>query len=156
MNSRPMMHMRYILVALIALIAVSGCSNIKPYQALGSTNLVINAKSDEGIKTEVDVYLVNRGCTLDYQGTLTPDNNTLDTRLQQGEINYLVVRFSSSSFFTGSHSMSQEILFRPDKRNRYHLNLSYIDSIYDINLKQISSKSRQAKPAPQLDWNSCK
>ncbi len=133
----------------------SGCSNLKTYQLSGSTKLLINSKTDSGIKTEVDVYHVNTSCQLSYQGTITVDNSPLEKSLSQKNAHYLVVRFSSSSFFTGSHSMSKDLMFKPATGKRYYLDLSYIDDIYNIELKESRTSSNKRKSVAQLNLNQC-
>ncbi len=139
----------------LCLALLSSCSTIKPYQPSGNHHLNIYNNSDEGIKTEIDVYHVNQACQLDYQGTITAKDTTQTTRIKTNQINYLVVRFSSSTFFSGSHSMSKVLIFKPESDHTYYLDLSYIDDIYNIKLDQSKHSAKQRKTVSQLTLNKC-
>ena len=150
--------MRFPLLVLICgCYVVSGCSNVKPYTGAMAENLTINVNTDPEVQTSIDIYSVDKACKADYQGTLSVERRTQQTGLPVNQPSYLVVSFATSSFWSGGSSrMSQETLLTPKKGYRYQYDLSYIDGIYNIELRQIHRKTGKAKQLEAADLGVCK
>ena len=134
-------------------LSVSGCgSNIKPYSSSAEANLFINIKTDPDIKTSIDIYYLGNNCKLSYRGTVNLENSKQSIGLKINQVQYLVVSFFSSSFWAGrSSSMSQEITLNPSADNQYIMNVSYLDNIYNVDIKK---RNRRSKRLVEIDINS--
>lgn len=135
---------KHIIIYLLGISLLTSCSNIRPYKMSGQHNLSITSNTESSVKTAIDIYKVDNSCKLNYQGTVSIDKQNTSVSLPDGQKTYLVISFSSSSFWSSSSSsMSQETLLKPLKGNNYQLKLSYFDDIYNI---ELSSKKKNRKP----------
>lgn len=148
--------MRSILL-LTLMVFVIGCSNIRPYRTAVANNLVVDSNTESGVEAELDIYHVSKSCQLQYQGTLTLKNGSTDVGLSNGRLHYLVVRFTSSSFWSGrSSSISQETLLRVERGVRYDMDVSYVDAIYNVALSAKDLKRNQSAEVLLTDLNACR
>jgi len=123
---------------------LTACSNVKPYDSTYKKNLYINSKTDDDVNAAIDIYHVNNSCKYDYKGTVTLKDGKNRIGLKENQANYLVVSFTTSSFWASStSSMSQDMTIKPNKKYSYKLNLSYMDDIYNIELKKTHLKSKR-------------
>ena len=147
---------KYLAIILMSLGLATGCSNVKPYKSLSTDNLFLKAKTDPDVKAAVDIYGVDKTCKLTYQGTVDVDNKLKKVGIPINKPSYIVISFSKSSFWSGqSSSMSQETLLTAKKGYRYQMDLSYMDAIYDIELKRIHNKSGKSRVIEPVGLGSC-
>ena len=147
---------KYLLIVIVFAGLATGCSNnVKPYNSTAPENLYIRAKTDSDVKAAIHIYAVDKACNLTYQGTVDVENNIKKAGIPIGKPSYLVISFSKSSFWSGqSSNMSQETLLEAKKGYRYEINLSYVDAIYDIELKRIHRKTGNFR-AMELEGLAC-
>lgn len=145
----------FIKVLLVSLL-LSGCSNIKPYQSSSNKNLLVKSNTDEEVKAAIDIYHIDKSCKYAYKGTVSLNKGKNKIGLRPNTLNYLVVSFTTSSFWASStSSMSQDMTIKPDKKHNYNLNLSYIDNIYNIELSRTHMKSRKTVALDINTANTC-
>lgn len=135
---------KYTLQILLISMLVTSCSNIKPYEMHGKNNLIASSKTDDDVEAAIDIYHVDKACKYNYKGTITLENGINKISLTENRLNYLVVSFSTSSFWaSSSSSMSQDMMIKPNKNYNYKLDLSYIDNIYNVELKKTKLRSKK-------------
>lgn len=136
----------YLIIIFLCVGLLTGCSNVKPYESSSPENLYLKAKTDSDVKATVDIYTVDKACKLNYQGTVNIENKLEKVGIPMNKPSYLVISFSKSSFWSGqSSSMSQEALIWTKKGYRYQMDLSYVEAIYDIELKRVHHKSGKSR-----------
>ena len=89
------------------------------------------------VNTSVDIYLVNRDCSLEYEGTIKLDKASVSVGIPPDKSSYLVFGFASSSFLANSSGdISYETLLKPHKGYRYLIKASYINDIYNVEIRE--------------------
>ena len=145
-----------LIVTLLCLGLLACGSNIKPYSSNAGKNMVVNTKTDPDVSAAIDIFHVDEKCQLSYQGTVDLEASRTKLGLQNNRSHYLVVSFSSSSFWAGrSSSMSQEIAITPSGKFNYILDLSYLDNIYNVELKQKSLRSKKISVVESTQLKQC-
>jgi hypothetical protein len=152
-------------VAIIALLLTSnfltGCSGIKTYPNNLDKNLYITTTTESGsffssVNSALDIYLVNRDCSLAYQGTIKLDKASVTVGIPTDKSSYLVFSFASSSFLANSSSsISQETLLKPRKGYRYKINVSYIDDIYNVEIRETHPRKSTSREIDTVRLNTC-
>ena len=138
--------MKHLAIILLCVGLVTGCSNVKPYKSSSPQNLYLKAKTDSDVKAAVDIYTVDKACKLSYQGTVDVGDRLEKVGIPVNSPSYLVINFSKSSFWSGqSSNMAQETLLVAKQGYRYQLDLSYVEHIYDIQLKSIHRKTGKSR-----------
>lgn len=146
---------RICVLLLVSASFLASCSNVKPYQTSANDNFFITSETDSDVTAEMDVYSVGNNCKLDYQGTLALTGE-IASGLFVNKLIYLRIRFSTSSFWSSSStSMSRDILLRPQPANKYNMDVSYIDNIYNVDLKATHRQSKRSRTIESLDWSIC-
>lgn len=142
---------KYLSFVFICAGLVTGCSSVKPYKSTLPANLYIKAQTDSDVTPTVDIYAVGKACQLTLQGRVEVGNKIKKVGITETKPSYLVVNFSKSSFWSGqSSSMSSDVMLSAKPGYSYHMDLSYVDAIYDIKLKSThlkSGKTRTVEPA---------
>lgn len=148
---------RLFLVVSIVVSFMTACSNnIRPYKTAVANNLFLQSRTDSDVTAELDIYHVGSNCTLDYLGTVNLQD-VKKTGLLVNRLTSLVIRFTTSSFWSSSSSsMSQEVLLKPNKGSRYYLDTSYVDNIYNVEIKVAPQGDKKRRLVESLDWNVCK
>lgn len=147
---------KYIALLFICTALQTGCSNVKPYNYNAQSNLFITSKIDPDVKSAIDIYHVNNSCEPGYKGTVSLDRQKISLALENNQPHYLLISFSSSSFWTGrSSSMSRDMLLIPSANNHYLLNVSYIDDIYNVELKEKNLRSKKVTTVETKHLNAC-
>lgn len=140
---------------LVATVLFSGCAGITPYKADLPHNFKINTKT-ESVKATLHIYSVNAQCHTDYQGSIGLENESIELGLPVGKPSYLVVNFSSSSFWSNSRSQMSHDTFLPARNGyRYELNISYIDDIYNVTLYEVNRRTGNKRELPAKALNAC-
>lgn len=144
------MYKPFIFTSLVLLL--SACAGVKPFDSSLKSNVFISSKTDPGVNAVIDIYRLNKKCESSFQGRVAMDSPKKSIGLAAKQSHYLVISFTSSSFWSGqSSSMSQELWLKPSKGKTYQMNLSYIDAIYEVNLKEKSKKSREIGLEPPAE-----
>jgi len=147
---------KQIIEILLISLMMTACSNIKPYQATHKNNFFVNSKTDNDVKSSIDIYQVDKACKYIYKGTVSLEQGKNKIGLKNNEDNYLVVSFTTSSFWASStSSMSQDMMIKPDKGYTYKLDLSYLDNIYNIELKKTQPGSNKTITIDTLSPHRC-
>jgi hypothetical protein len=127
--------------ALVALAA--GCSGLKPYPNDGPIkNITVRTAASSGsvfssVKVALDVHGVDAACATRYLGTLQLDQPTLAVSLPPGRGSLLTFQFLSSNFLGSSHgSISRQVFITPRPEQRYELDVTYRDDLYDVVLRE--------------------
>jgi len=150
-----------LLVLLLGFGFLTGCSGIKTYPNNLDKNLYITTTTESGsffssVNAALDVYLVNRDCSLEYQGTIKLEKTSVNVGIPTDKSSYLVFGFASSSFLANSSgSISQETLLKPRKGYRYKINVSYIDDIYNVDIRETHPRKSTSREIETVGLNTC-
>ena len=87
-----------LLPALVALLLINGCSGSFAYRTDLPHNLAVTSKT-ESVTTSLAIYSVERDCSTTYAGSVELDNRRIELGIATGRPAYLVVNFTSSSFW---------------------------------------------------------
>lgn len=117
--------------------ALSGCSGIKEYPNNLPANVEVQTKTDHGIKASALLFTVKPNCEKNFLGLLKFERSSTDVGVPVGKPLIMRFQFSSSTLFGGSQSMtSVGIGFTPKRKYRYRVYASYVDSLYELRLKE--------------------
>jgi hypothetical protein len=151
-----------LLVLLLGLAFLTGCSGVKTYPNNLKKNLYITTTTESGsffssVNAAYDIYRVKTACTLEYQGTVELDKPSLSVGGPPDKLSYLVFGFSSSSFLAStSGSISYETLLKPRKGYRYKINVSYIEDIYNVEIRETHPRKSTSREIDMAGLNNCK
>lgn len=140
----------------------SGCSGIKPYPNNLDKNLYITTTTESGsvfssVNASLDIYQVKPDCTLNYQGTVKLDTNSKSVGIPANDPSYLVFGFTSSSFLaSNSGNISYETLLKPRKGYHYLITASYIDDIYNVQIRETDPRRKTSRDIDTAGLNNCK
>jgi hypothetical protein len=157
MNSRP----GYIVLVLVAAVILDGCSGLRPYPNTLEKNLVIRTQTDSGsifstVRAKVDIFRVTADCKTEYQGTVNLNAPSVEVGVPPNTPSYLVFVFSTSSFLASSKStISHETLLTARAGYNYDIDVSYIDDIYNVTIKEESSSASIARVVALRNLRSC-
>ncbi len=135
---------RLLLVAVFTLLLTS-CATVRSYSYQGIDNLVINSSTDDHIDTAIDIYDARNPCQLKYQGSIQVTPISMTTGLAVDVNHYLVINFSSSSMWTGDRNIGVQSVLRPEQGFSYQYDLSYKDSIYNVELREINTRTGKSR-----------
>ena len=146
-----------------ALIAcTAGCSGLKPYpNDLPSKNLTIRTTASAGsvfssVRVELDVHGVDASCGRRYLGTVALDQPTLALGVPADRGSVLQFQFLSSSFLGSSRGrISREVFIAPKPGQRYEIDVSYRDDLYDVVLRERLANGALRELAA-LDTRACR
>jgi hypothetical protein len=151
-----------LLVLLMGLGFFTGCSGIKTYPNNLDKNLYIATTTESGsffssVNATVDIYKVKPDCSLDYQGTIKLDKASVSVGIPYDQRSYLVFAFASSSFLANtSGSISYETLLKPRKDYHYMINASYIDGIYNVEIRETHPRKKSSRNIDTAGLSACK
>ena len=151
-----------LLVLLLGFGFFTGCSGIKTYPNNLDKNLYITTTTESGsffssVKAAVDIYRVKPDCSLEYQGTVKLYKTSVSVGIPPDRLSYLVFGFASSSFLAStSGSISYETLLMPRKAYHYMINASYIDDIYDVQIREIHPRKKSSRNIDTAGLSACK
>jgi hypothetical protein len=127
-------------IAALALAAAAGCAATKHYADLPEKNLRVRASLADS-KALMGVHSLDAQCRTQYEGAVELERPLLDVGLPAGRASLLVFEFYGSSFFSGSHSIKKEARIAPRAGYRYEALVTYKDSLYDVQLREIDPRS---------------
>lgn len=149
-------------VLLLGFTFLTGCSGIKTYPNNLEKNLYITTTTESGsffssVNATVDIYQLNTDCSLDYQGTVNLDKATVSVGIPYDKRSYLVFGFASSSFLAStSGSISYETILKPRRNYRYLINVSYIDDIYNVEIRETHPGNKSGRNIDTVGISACK
>ena len=135
---------------------LAGCSGIKTYPDTRPKNLRVHT-AVSGAGAALDVHRVGASCEIEYQGTVQLDSSSVEIGLPAERPSYVVFRFYSSSFLTGSRrSLSYGTLIRPRAGYTYDVKLSYGDDMYNVSIREIDPRKPYSRELERRDLSTCK
>ena len=139
----------YVLVSLLIITIMTGCSGLKPYPNNLNKNLSVTTKTDSGsllssVSASVDIYKVNSDCSIKYRGTLDLDKTSVDIGISTDHPTYLVFVFATSGLLSNSSSTTFNTLLKAKKNYIYSANVTYMDDLYNVEVKEISPKTKKS------------
>jgi hypothetical protein len=141
---------------------VAGCSGLKPYPNDGAVkNVTIRTAASSGsmfssVKVELDVHGVDASCAARYLGTLQLDQASVMVSLPPGRGSLLTFQFLSSSFLGGSRgSISRQVFVTPRPDQRYEIDVSYRDDLYDVVVRE-RVRHDALREVAQRDLSACR
>ena len=150
-----------LLIALAATSALLGCSSLRPYpNDLPIKNLHIRAATSSGslfssVRAELDVHSVDGACQLRYLGTVSLDGSDVAVGIAADRGSYLVFHFLSSNFLGSSRGrISRELFMHPRAEQRYEVDVSYRDDLYDVVVRE--RLARGTREVPLQDLRACR
>ncbi len=140
---------------------LGGCSGLKPYPGNPARNLDIHTRADSGsilssTRVSLDIYSVGPECRTDYAGTLELNASAVSVGLPPDTPSYLVFRFNSASFLASSSSVTRyDTVFTPRYGQRYDVDVSYVDDIYNVIISEKPSATAAARVIEPEDLGAC-
>jgi hypothetical protein len=149
-----------IAVLFTAIAILCGCSGLKTYRGDYASNLRIVTTTDSTflsrVHAAVDIYNVDAGCAISYQGTVELDDPTVTIGIAPDETSYLVFVFSSSAFLANSDgTISYETMLRPKAGELYDVDVSYQNNLYNVGIRERGNSGRGDGLMPPDPLESC-
>lgn len=126
-------------LAILAALALAGCSGLKTYPNEAPKNLRV-ATQTNGARAALHVHEVTGECETRYEGTVTLDQPAVEVGVPAGRPSYVVISFDTSSFMRGQRGTSVGTVLTPRAGYRYELGVRYKDDMYDVALREIDRK----------------
>lgn len=133
----------------------AGCSSLKPYEAAGPDNVLVNSALSE-VRGALHVHGVEAGCRTEYFGTVHLDRPATALSLPPGRLSYLVFSFDSTSWLAGSRSTSVGRLLEPRAGYRYDVDVTYRESIYNVTLRESAPRDGPTREIVRRGLPDCK
>jgi len=147
---------RRLCAGLLAANLLAGCSGMKTYPDTLPKNLRIHTTVSK-VQAALHIHRVDASCQTEYQGTVQLDEPSVDVGLSAERFSYVVFSFTSSSFLTGSSSsISYETLLRPRPGYTYDVEVTYLDNIYNVAIREIGPRGSSSREIGRRDLRSCK
>lgn len=150
------------LVGLLAIIGLLvGCSGKYTYPDTLAKNLHIQTETESGsifssVRAALGVYQVDDQCKIEYQGTVDLDGRPVSVGIPSGRPSYLVFEFASSSFLANSRrSISYETLLLPVAGRDYDIKVSYMDDIYNVEIRESRPGDAVVRNIERKDLRAC-
>ena len=129
-------------LAAAACCLLAACAGHRPYAGDFPKNLHVRTSVESGIRAAADIYTVAPDCRAEPQGRVELDRPALDIGLPEGRASLLVVEFAGSRFLGSQRtSMTKNVLFTPRAGYRYEARVEYRDSLYNVQLREIDTRS---------------
>jgi len=119
----------------VLLLFAAGCDQPRPYADLPEKNLSVRTVVTNG-RVELDMHSLDRSCDDHYEGFVALDRPVVGVGLPMGKRALLVFSFHSSDT-----PIKKEIQIVPREGSRYEVRVSYKDSIYDIEVREIDPRT---------------
>lgn len=140
---------------------LSGCSAKYAYSNTLTKNLHIETEADSAsvfssVHAALGIYRVDEQCKIEYQGTVDLDATSISVGIPSGKPSYLIFEFASSSFLAGSRrSITYETLLVPTEGHHYRLDVSYLDNIYNVQIRESRPGDVASRKIPRRDLRAC-
>jgi hypothetical protein len=147
------------LLVLVGLLA--GCSGKFAYRNTLAKNLHIQTETDSGsvfssVAAAVGIYRVDEHCKIEYQGTVDLDASSISVGIPSGRPSYLVFEFENASFLASSRrSISYETLLTPAAGRAYDIKVSYLDDIYNVEIRESRPGDGMVRDIRRKDLRTC-
>lgn len=130
------------------LVALAGCSNLKPYPNDHDTNALVRVKNEGGgffSKTRPDVHLysVDATCQAQYLGTVELDRPSVEIGLPLNQTLLLEFVFSKSTFGGSESSTRIEMMTTPRKGAHYEFEVAYLRNGYTATGVEVQQGKRR-------------
>lgn len=151
----------YLCIAFTAISLLNGCSGLKTYPDNFNKNLQIKTTTDSGsmfssVKASLHIYSVNTNCEGSYLGTVKLGQPDKAVGIPENRTSYLAFDFDSSTFLGGrSSSISYETLLKPRPGYSYNIEVSYIDDLYNVIIKEVNPKKRSSREIDPIHLANC-
>jgi hypothetical protein len=132
----------YQAIAILALLAA--CSGTQPYTGPAEKNLKVLTTA-VGAGVVMGVHRLDEKCFARYEGAVTLDRPTVEVGLPSGRLTLLVFEFYSLSVFSSNRSLRREAKIEPRPGYRYEAIVTYKDSLYNVELREIDPRSGAAR-----------
>ncbi len=150
------------LVGLLAVVGLLvGCSGKYTYPNTFAKNLHIQSETESGsifssVRAALGVYRVDDQCKIEYRGTVDLDGRPVSVGIPSGRPSYLVFEFASSSFLANSRrSISYETLLLPVAGRDYDIKVSYMDNIYNVEIRESRPGDAVVRNIKRKDLRAC-
>jgi hypothetical protein len=130
------------LLALFALV-LAGCEATRYYSGPQEKNLQVTS-SLSGTRAAMGVHRLDN-CTTQYEGVVDLDRPVVEVGLPTGRPTVLVFEFYSSGLLRGNTSIKKEAMVLPRPGYRYEARAVYKDSLYDVDVREIDSRTGAAR-----------
>lgn len=146
---------------LLAVSVLAGCSGIRSYPNTLDKNLHIRTETKSGslfstVRAAVNIYRVDASCKAEYLGTLELDRPSVVVGIPPGRSSYLVFTFASFSFLANSSStIRYDTLLKPGAGYHYDIQVSYIDDIYNVVIRETHPRKSESRPIGRKDLSAC-
>ena len=139
-----------------AALLLSACGGPLLYKADLPHNLTIKPTT-ESVTTSLAIYRVDRDCKTTYQGSVDLDNKQVELGIATGKPAYLVVNFTSSSFWRASTgSISSATVLLPREGFRYLIDVNYVNGIYNVNYYEVERKTNKRRELEMVGLSNCR
>lgn len=149
-------------VLLVALGLLAACSGKFTYPNTLAKNLSIHTETDSGspfssVRAAVGIYGVDGQCRIEYQGTVDLDDPSIAVGIPSGRPSYLVFEFANNSFLGSSRrSITYETLLVPAAGHDYRLEVSYVDDIYNVEIRESRPGDSASRRIARRDLRTCR
>ena len=148
---------------LLAVLGVlAACSGKFTYPNTLAKNLSIRTETASGspfssVDAALGIYRVDERCRIEYQGTVDLDDGTVAVGIPSGRPSYLVFEFANASFLAGSRrSITYETLLVPEAGHDYRLEVSYVDDIYNVEIRESRPDDPGSRRITRRDLRTCR
>jgi hypothetical protein len=152
---------RHFCAVLLAASLLAACSAIKTYPNTLPRNLHIRTETSSGsvfskVRAAVHIHQVDAICRTDYQGMLELDQPSLEVGIPAERLTLMAFVFTSTATLGGSSSSIRvEALLKPRAGYSYDAKVSYVDSIYDVVIREIDPRKSSSRQIERKTWKSC-
>jgi len=142
----------------------AGCSGLRPYpNDLTTKNVAIRTTANassmfSSVTVELDVHGVDAttSCGARYLGTLQLDHSPVALGIAPERGSVLTFRFLSAGFLGGSRSsVSRAVFIAPGPDQRYEIDVSYRDDLYDVVVRE-RMRSGALREVAAVDPRTCR
>jgi hypothetical protein len=146
---------------LLAASLLSGCSGLKTYPDTVPKNLLIRTETSSGsffskVRAALHVHRVDANCQTEYQGTIQLGDSAVEVGLPVDRVSLMAFVFTSSATLGGSSSSVRvEALLKPRAGYTYQANLSYVDSMYGVILREIDPRRSSSREVERKSRKGC-
>lgn len=146
---------------ILAVCLLAGCSGIRPYPNDLSKNLNVQTEAESGsvfskVRASVDIYKVDGSCQVEYQGTVKLSEPLIKVGIPTDRLSYMVFYFTSTGFLASSRSsINQGALLKPRSGYKYDVQVSYMDDIYDVKIRETHPRKSKSREIELKDLSDC-
>jgi len=152
----------HIVGLLIAASVLAGCSGAFSYPNNLTKNLHVRTQTSSdsffsSVRAAVGIYRVDERCEIEYQGTVDLDEASVSVGIPTGDPSYLVFEFANNSFLANSRRrITYETLLKPVAGYDYHVEVSYVDDIYNVEIRETRPGASASHEIEKRELNTCR